>query len=43
VCFWRGTYDGGHAHGRTGVARVGGEGGINLGLPSARVLMVVVQ
>jgi hypothetical protein len=35
--------DGGHAHGRTGVARVGGEGGINLGLPSVRVLMVMVH
>ena len=37
-----GTYDRGHAHGRTGVARVGLEGGVHLGGMSACVLMVVV-
>jgi len=39
----QGTYDRGHAHGRTGVARVGGEGGINLGFSSALVSMAVVD
>lgn len=37
------TYDRGHAHGRTGVARVGLEGGVHLGGESACVLVVVLE
>ena len=38
-----GTYDRGHAHGRTGVARVGLEGGVHLRGLSACVLVVLEE
>lgn len=37
------TYDRGHAHGRTGVARVGLEGGVHLRGLSVCVLMVLEE
>jgi hypothetical protein len=37
------TYDRGHAHGRTGVARVGLEGGVHLGRVSACVVDVMEE